>query len=564
MQAPWGLFRLALTVFRRQPACLREASRYYCFAIAIRRRYYFAKMAQRILVIRLSSLGDVLLTSAPVLNLKLAFPDSAVTFFTKEQFRPLVELFDGVDEIRTLDATSASPSLYSTALDLDRERFDLVVDLHRNLRSWFTRTMVSSPRSAVYSKHREERLQIVRTKRFPDPPLHTIDSYNDCLSALGLATPSRRPILRATPSNLAESARPYMVIAPGAAHANKQWPIERFAEVALRLHQERSLGIIWAVTSGDRGKSSLEKLIAPGRFIELVDEPLESLGGILSGARITISNDSGLMHLSSAVGTPVLGIFGPTHPALGFSPRGIWDRIVEVDEFCRPCSLHGKTPCYRSERFCFTRITAAMVTTAAAEMLDQADSRTPALFLDRDGTVMVDKDYLSDPEQIELIPGAVEALKSARQLGYKLVILSNQSGVARGIFSLAGVERVNARLRQILRDQGVEVDGIFYCPHYPGGSVAEFAVSCDCRKPAPLMAERAARELGIDLQRSIVIGDKEDDLNLARVLGVSGILVRTGHGTKTEQNLKENRRSRIPVADSLLQAVDHLRQGAPK
>ena len=520
------------------------------------------KMAQRILVIRLGSLGDVVLTSAPVLNLKLAFPESTITLFTKEPFRPLVELFDGVDDIRIFDSNPSSPSLYRTALDLEREQFDLVVDLHGNLRSWFTRTMVSSARTVVYPKHRHERQLIVRKKLLPEPPIHAVDSYNASLAGLGLPIYRRRPGLnrRAVPvaSDLIERARQYVVFAPGAAHSNKQWPIERFAEVALALHRQRSIGIVWAVTAAEKGKSGLEKSITLGRFLELVDEPLPSLAGVLAGARLTISNDSGLMHLSSAVGTPVLGIFGPTHPALGFSPRGIWDRIIEVDEPCRPCSLHGKTPCYRTERFCFTRISATMVVEAAEEMLNQADTRTPALFLDRDGTVIADKDYLSAPDQVELIPGAAQALKKARAQGFKLVFLSNQSGVARGLFDLEAVERVNARVKRLLGDQGIEIDGMYYCPHFPGGKVADFAVSCDCRKPAPGMAEQAARDLGIELNESIVIGDKLDDLNLARVLGVTGILVRTGHGTETERALKPGEPSSIPVANSLLEAMEFL------
>jgi D,D-heptose 1,7-bisphosphate phosphatase len=316
------------------------------------------------------------------------------------------------------------------------------------------------------------------------------------------------------------------------------------------------MSIAWVVTANDKGRSGLETKIPLGGFEEFVDEPIGLLSQIIAGARLTLSNDSGLMHLSSAVGTPVLGIFGPTHPALGFSPRGIWDRIIEVDEPCRPCSLHGQKPCYRPERYCLTRISADMVFATLSTMLEDSDKRSPALFLDRDGTTIVDKDYLADPDKVELIPGVAEGLIEAKRRGYKLVILSNQSGVARGMFDNATVDRVNQRLIEILARQGVVLDGLYYCPHYIGGRVPEYSISCYCRKPAPGMAERAAKELGIDLRRSWVIGDKEDDLSLGRVLGANSMLVRTGYGTKTEQELK--RRGNSPqtiTAGSLAEGI---------
>ena len=500
-------------------------------------------MAHRILVIRLGSLGDVILTSPTVLNLKLSFPESRLVFFTKEQFAPIAANFDGVDEVLSLPAQSGISELYQTIQTLNKDRFDLIVDLHGNIRSWFTRMAVSASTKVVYPKRRLERRLIVKRKQFPSLQTHTIDSYNAPHQQLGISTPCRRPILttRGLPDVSAGigAGLPYVVVAPGAAHLNKQWPIERFAEVALRLSRERALSVAWVVTSSDKGKSGLESKIPTGGFLELVDEPIGSLTQIIAGAHLTISNDSGLMHLSSAVGTPVLGLFGPTHPALGFAPRGIWDRMIEVDEPCRPCSLHGKKACYRSERFCFTRISPEMVFDEASAMLGESDLRSPALFLDRDGTVIVDKDYLADPDKLELIPGVATGMAEAQKRGYKLVILSNQSGVARGLFDLATVERVNHRLKEVLACEGVTLDGIYYCPHYAKGSVPEFSIPCTCRKPAPGMAEQAARELRVDLKRSWVIGDKEDDLNLGRVLGASSILVRTGHGAKTEQQLNQ-------------------------
>jgi D,D-heptose 1,7-bisphosphate phosphatase len=324
----------------------------------------------------------------------------------------------------------------------------------------------------------------------------------------------------------------------------------------MRIANEHGVAIIWAVTQHDANKSGLEKSLGKDRFVELVDHPLAALSHILEGALMTLSNDSGLMHLSSAVGTPVLSIFGPTHPALGFSPSGLFDQILQVDEFCRPCSLHGKRKCYRTERFCFTRISPADVAMAAGSFVARRSAMSPALFVDRDGTLIVDKDYLADPAGVELIPGAARTLKQAREKGFKIVVLSNQSGVARGKFGLDAVERVNNRLVELLAAEGASLDSLYFCPHFADGIVPEFARLCDCRKPFPGMAEQAARDLNLDLRRSWVVGDKADDLNLATVIGASAILVRTGYGRATESKLTDRTgQSPVLVVDSLAGVV---------
>ncbi len=146
-------------------------------------------------------------------------------------------------------------------------------------------------------------------------------------------------------------------------------------------------------------------------------------------------------------------------------------------------------------------------------------------FLDRDGTVMADRGYLSDPGGVELLPGTVEGLRLLRQSGFLLVIVSNQSGVGRGFFTREDLEAVNGRLRRLLEEEGIELDGIYCCVHREEDG-------CACRKPGTALAEEAARELGIDLERSVVIGDKTSDLALGKRLGCPAILVGTGMAGK--------------------------------
>lgn len=147
------------------------------------------------------------------------------------------------------------------------------------------------------------------------------------------------------------------------------------------------------------------------------------------------------------------------------------------------------------------------------------------IFFDRDGTLIEERNYLSDPGQVVLIPGAAEAVRLARGAGYLAVVLTNQSGVGRGYFTLEDVERVNARMGELLGREGARIDGIYVCPHAPEDG-------CDCRKPRTGLVERAVRELGIDVGASWVVGDKATDLELARNAGMRGVLVRTGYGSE--------------------------------
>lgn len=154
-----------------------------------------------------------------------------------------------------------------------------------------------------------------------------------------------------------------------------------------------------------------------------------------------------------------------------------------------------------------------------------------AVFVDRDGTVIAEGHYLSDPEQVVLINGAAEALRRLSKSGFQIVMVTNQSGVARGMFPEDAVHRVNQRVRQLLRLQGAELDAIYYCPHHPEGIVQEYAVSCTCRKPLPGMGQRAAAELGLDLGQCYMIGDKPEDVLFGRNCGMrQAFLVSTGHG----------------------------------
>lgn len=168
-----------------------------------------------------------------------------------------------------------------------------------------------------------------------------------------------------------------------------------------------------------------------------------------------------------------------------------------------------------------------------------------AVFIDRDGTIIVEKVYLSDPDGVELIDGTVEALERLRAAGFLLVVVTNQSGIARGLYGLGDYHAVAERLDQELAARGIVMDATYFCPHHP-----EATGPCDCRKPGTGMYRRAAAALGIDMAASFYIGDKITDVQPAIALGGRGILVRTGYGADLEPEAPEG----IRVVDDLREA----------
>ena len=173
--------------------------------------------------------------------------------------------------------------------------------------------------------------------------------------------------------------------------------------------------------------------------------------------------------------------------------------------------------------------------------MSNADARR-AVFLDRDGTILVEKNYLADPDQVELIPGAAEGLRQLADDGYLLVVVTNQSGIARGMYGEAEYRAVDARMRDLLEREGVSIAASYHCPHHP-----EFSGPCACRKPGTQLFERAIRELTVDPTASWLVGDRVRDVEPAVRLGARSVLVQTGYGAEEAALAPQG----IPVAHDL-------------
>ncbi|MGH7475230.1 MAG: D-glycero-alpha-D-manno-heptose-1,7-bisphosphate 7-phosphatase [Longimicrobiales bacterium] len=177
---------------------------------------------------------------------------------------------------------------------------------------------------------------------------------------------------------------------------------------------------------------------------------------------------------------------------------------------------------------------------------------SPAAFLDRDGTIAVDTGYPADPDNVTLLPGAAAALLRLADAGYRLVLITNQSGIARGLLSERDYAAVHARLEALLAAEGVRLDAAYHCPHHP-----DITGDCDCRKPALGLYRRAIEQLGIDPRQSVFIGDRPADVEPALALGGRGYLVRTGEGERHLAAVPAG----VRVADDLAAATDAILRG---
>lgn len=158
----------------------------------------------------------------------------------------------------------------------------------------------------------------------------------------------------------------------------------------------------------------------------------------------------------------------------------------------------------------------------------------PAVFLDRDGTVIEEVGYLNRLDRVSFFPWSVDAVRVLGDAGLLVVVVTNQAGVARGYFDEKLVRATHALIDTRMHSGGARIDGYYYCPHHPDGTVEAFSVTCDCRKPKPGMILRAARDLDIDVARSFVVGDRWLDVEMGHAVGATTVLVRTGYGVEEE------------------------------
>jgi ADP-heptose:LPS heptosyltransferase len=326
----------------------------------------------RIGVIRLSSLGDIVLSEPVSSNLKDCFPKSEIVFFTRKIYKPIVELFDSVDRIESLDIPGAEEKIGALKNKMRNihDNYDLIVDIHKNIRSRVILKNLRSTRKLIYNKDRLNRQLAVWFKR-KTKWKHTVDKYLEPLKDIGLTIGRRIPKLTIAPETISESQdylsqkefekNKFVVLAVGASFTPKQYPLEQFTQLAKMIDSEYKLKLLVVDEKEHSDFNMFDRLESSGCLGYGIGMDFQMLAAVLSMARMTVSNDSGVMHLSAATGTPTVGLFGPTHPVLGFYPAGEKSIVIKTEERCSPCSLHGKKPCTKDRQYCFTNLTPELI-----------------------------------------------------------------------------------------------------------------------------------------------------------------------------------------------------------
>lgn len=174
-----------------------------------------------------------------------------------------------------------------------------------------------------------------------------------------------------------------------------------------------------------------------------------------------------------------------------------------------------------------------------------------AVFFDRDGTINEEAGYIRDLNNLKLIKGASDAIEKIRKEGYLAILITNQSGPARGYYNEAWVNTLNSTVQSLLEKEGTKLDGIYYCPHLPDGTVKEYTMECDCRKPGTALFMQAKEKFDIDLSKSFMVGDKATDVEAGHNAGCKGILLKTGYGEQVLDGKYQN----IPDADYIAEDI---------
>ncbi len=525
--------------------------------------------------------GDAVMTLPALAALINACPQSKVTVLAKPWVAPVYETCPGVAGVKILESSGCHrglAGLWKLARELRREGYDWAVLFQNALQAAVIARLAGIPVRAGYATDgRGALLSHALPKNARKKQMHETAYYLHILHGLGIipqAPPDEgvRPWLRIDPTDyhwagefLKEKGITGRVLglAPGASFGPaKCWPASRFAQTARRLMQG-DFGAVLLFGSKDESACCAEvaRNLPECNVVDLSGST--SLGqalALLARLALFITNDSGLMHAAAALATPSVAVFGSTNPVTT-APLGPYVELVRKETDCSPCL---KPVCPEGHMKCFESITPDNVLDACARLFQKRAHAElkPVVFLDRDGTINVDSGYLSDPAKLELIPGAASAVARLNRAGYAVVVVTNQSGIARGYYTPQDMDAVHREMSRRLAEKRGRVDAYYYCPHHATeASISQLALECDCRKPGSGMFTRAARELGLDLNRSFMVGDHHTDLIAGKRVGAKTIQVQTGHAPRHQDIPPEDRDH---VAADLGGAVNWiLKQGEP-
>jgi len=557
-----------------------------------------SETVKRILVRGPNWLGDAVMCEPALRGLRRLFPDAQIALLVKPAVADLFAGHPSLTRVLTYDTKGRHAGLsgkWGLAGQLRRQGFDLAVLFQNAFEAAFLTFLAGVPRRYGYATDGRS-LLLSDPVATPDRRtlVHQVRYYWDLLEPLGLKGDPSAPELVVFPEEEQAMAGRFahggltamdvvVGVNPGSTYGGaKRWLPERFAEVTERLcgtiresrGQQVSVVIFGAKGEEPLGQEIAARLSSPSLVLSGATTIRELMAAVKRCAML-LTNDTGPMHIASAFQVPVVAIFGPTDWRTT-SPFGSAHAIVRQPVDCAPCLLRE---CPIDHR-CMTRVSVDQVYEAAVKQLGRQEARgegredsridlaprasrlaPPAghapldgvtVFLDRDGTLNYDPGYLKVAADLKLLAGVGPALARLKEAGAKLVVVTNQSGVGRGIVTLKDLEAIHARLQGLLEQEDAALDAIYFCPHHPDDG-------CRCRKPNVGMVERAVSELQLDLRRSYLIGDHARDIQLANRVGAKAILLTAAPvDAQALDRLKVEQAMPAAMAKSMTEAVDWI------
>ncbi len=325
-----------------------------------------------LLVIRLSSFGDIVLAEPVTRALKAHYPGSRVTFAVCREYTGLPGLFSSVDAVSAYSKHGPAPGL-----DLTGRAYDIVIDLQANRHSRRITARLGPGRILRYRRPRLRRffsVYLPRLWRGPQP--HTVKTYFRPLEPLGIGYSDEVPQITPVPEMVMEGRTlvgrgPVVGICPGSSSEHKSWGDERFARLVNILKGKHKVLLVGSTEDGPAIERVLRKDSGHDTKV-YVGEDVGMISALLALCRVTVTNDSGLMHLAAAVGSRPVAIFGPTSPLLGFAPAAEGAVVLTLGLGCSPCSYHGNKPCRLDRRYCMDGITPEHVASVVSDMMEEA------------------------------------------------------------------------------------------------------------------------------------------------------------------------------------------------
>lgn len=510
---------------------------------------------QSICVLRLSAIGDVCNAVPIVQAIQRHYSQVAITWVVGKAESQLLQGLPGV-RLVVFDKRRGWGAFWHLWRQLRGQHFDVLLHMQVALRANIASLCIRARRRIGFDWRTAKELHslVIRERVSPVQGLHVLEGFREFARSIGVPMQAPKWVMPIAPDYQAWARKRlqasrylhHLVLCPNASLPHKNWLPERYAAVADYAAQQGFA--VWLCGGPDVTEQSMAQAIvqasrtSSSQLVNLTGQTdLQQLTALIEQATVVLAPDTGPAHIAVAVGTPVIGLYGIHNPART-GPYGS-PYVVEVYHkhlLAQTGSVAAQvkwgtqvkgTHVMRSIQVdsVITMFNRVMHDLGIRSIGGAEPSLSKALFLDRDGVINIDHGYVSTPEQFEFIDGVFAACKHFQAQGYKLIVVTNQSGIARGLYSAQQFEALTQWMRQVFAAHDVQITAVYHCPHHPSEGQSSYTKTCDCRKPEPGMLLRAIADHAVNPEQSIMVGDKGDDMQAAAAAGIGyKVLVRSG------------------------------------